>query len=382
MSARPIERRRRDAIVAATRVSSRYVQPRASAPSAPTTPVFDSVDTAIAFGDAAAASAMRAGSVVALGLGNDFDPLRSRCPGCVGHGRGFGRYPGRSDAAFHSRSRRVSSAEQIGTDQAGARSSEGPVWGPPSAARRTFRWPAVLLMSCRARAGALATAASAPCLSQNRNAKREPEDFSPSPPQLCSSSARSAAATGSGSRPGRSVAMRTSGVVVSVVPTSAMARLHWTSTFATVASSSNETPTSTQSQPVATNRELGSVGAAPLGGLSYTRAVKSWRSVYRRSRSIAAARVQVRPSSASWSGRAGRPCVRICAEGEGEARGERGGADVSRKRLGAREISEVGGGSGTASGVSFEGDDFPRRERRYPHITRLSNIRRAGSKKA
>ena len=127
--------------------------------------------------------------------------------------------------------------------------------------------------------------------------------------------------------------MRTSGVVVSVVPTSAMARLHWTSTFATVASSSNETRTSTQSQPVATNRELGSVGAAPLGGLSYTRAVKSWRSVYRRSRSIAAARVQVRPSSASWSGRAGRPCVRICAEGEGEARGERGGADVSRKRL-------------------------------------------------
>ena len=108
-----------------------------------------------------------------------------------------------------------------------------------------------------------------------------------------------------------------------------MARLHWASTCATVASSSNATRTSIRpSEP-----SLGSVGAAPLGGLSYTRAVKSWRSVYRRSRSIAAARVQVRPSSASWSGRAGRPCVRICAEGEGEARGERGGADESRKRL-------------------------------------------------
>ena len=131
--------------------------------------------------------------------------------------------------------------------------------------------------------------------------------------------------------------MRTSGTRASAsmrpACEDAMARSHWASTRATVASSSNATRTSIRPS---IEPSLGSAGAAaPLGGLSYTRAVKSWRSVYRRSRSIAAARVQVRPSNASWSGRAGRPCVRICTEGEGEARGEHAGADVSRKRRGA-----------------------------------------------
>ena len=158
----------------------------------------------------------------------------------------------------------------------------------------------------------MARTASAPCLSQNRNANLGPAFAIDASVAAESSSVWSAAATGSGSIPGFSVAMMTSTGASSLGTSIGFpnARLHSTSTFVAVASSSKATRK-------VTDREPSSVGAGLNSLSSYTRAVKSWRSVYRLRRSIDAASVQVRPSMASRWERAGRPSVMICASVEG-----------------------------------------------------------------